>query len=69
MAKIADIYRKPTGITDISYNKLASCDMSSLTTILASSSTGTCGSWVVGDDLSHQNKFGTYIGGLLTNPY
>ena len=23
----------------------------------------------MGDDLSYQNKFGTYVGGILTNPY
>lgn len=69
MAKIAGIYRKPTGITDINYNKLASCDMSAYTTDSAIASTGTCGSWVIGDNLSYQNKFGHYIGGILTNPY
>lgn len=69
MAKIAGIYRKPTGITDINYNKLSSCDMSHLTTDYALSSTGTCGSWVVTDNLSYQNKFGPYTGAILTNPY
>lgn len=69
MAKISGIYRKPTGINSNSYDKMASCDMSNLTTDFSKASTGTCGSWVMGDDLSIQNKFGTYIGGLLTNPY
>lgn len=69
MAKIAGIYRKPTGITDLNYNKLASCDMSYLTTDKAIASTGTCGSWAVTDNLSYQDKFGHYTGGLLTNPY
>lgn len=69
MAKIAGIYRKPNNITDIDFDKLSTCDMSNLTSSLAKASAGTCGSWVIGDDLSYQNKFGTYIGGLLTNPY
>lgn len=69
MAKVSGIYRKPTGINDPNYNKMASCDMSHLTTDFAKASTGTCGSWVMGDDLSYQNKFGTYTCGLLTNPY
>lgn len=69
MAKIAGIYRKPTGITDPNYNKLASCDMSHLTTDEAIASVGTCGSWAVTDNLEYEDKFGHYIGGLLTNPY
>ncbi len=69
MAKISGIYRKPTGIIDKNYNKLASCDMSEKTTDDAKASTGTCGSWIVSDNLSYNNKFGFYISGLLTNPY
>ncbi len=69
MTKVAGIYRKPKGITDISYDKMTSCDMSNLTTDLAKASYGCCGSWVIGDDLSYQNHFGTYVGGILTNPY
>lgn len=69
MAKIAGIYRKPNGITNPNYDKLASCDMSNNTTDKAIASTGTCGSWVVGDNLEYNNKFSIYIGGLLTNPY
>lgn len=68
-AKVSGIYRKPTGIITDNYNKMASCDMSNLTTDFAKASTGTCGSWVIGDNLTYQNKFGTYISGLLTNPY
>lgn len=69
MAKIAGIYRKPNGITDNNYNKLASCDMSNKTTNASIASAGTCGSWVTGDNLNYNNKFGTYVSGLLSNPY
>ena len=69
MAKIAGIYRLPNGINDPDYSKMASCDMSNKTTKEAKASTGTCGSWVVGDKLENNDKFGTYIGGFLTNPY
>ena len=43
--------------------------MSHLTTDKAIASVGTCGSWAVTDNLEYKNKFGHYIGGLLTNPY
>lgn len=69
MAKIAGVYRLPTGICEKNYSKIASCDMSTLTTPEAKASTGTCGSWIVTDNLSYQNHFGTYVGGILTNPY
>lgn len=69
MAKVAGVYRKPLGIISTNYNKLASCDLANLTTDKALASAGTCGSWVMGDELSYHNKFGTYIGGILTNPY
>ena len=70
MAKIAGIYRMPNNINDSNYNKMASCDMSDKTTHNAKASAGTCGSWIIGDTLNNNNnKFGTYIGGLLTNPY
>ena len=69
MAKVAGFYRKPNNITDSNYDKLASCDFSNLTTDNALASAGTCGSWVVGDNLSYQGQFGTYVGGILTNPY
>ena len=69
MAKIAGIYRMPNNINDMNYNKMASCDMSNLTTKEAKASTGTCGSWVITDNLHYQNHFDTYTAGLLTNPY
>ncbi|MEE3342785.1 MAG: hypothetical protein VZS44_01695 [Bacilli bacterium] len=69
MAKVAGIYRMPDGIIDTSYNKMASADMSEKTTKGAKAATGTSGSWVVGDKLSNDGKFGTYVGGFLTNPY
>jgi len=69
MAKIAGIYRKPTGILEDAYNKLSSCDMSNLTTDNAKSSAGTCGTWCIVDNLSIQNRFSNYSGGILTNPY
>ena len=69
MAKVAGVYRKPLNIKDINYNKLASCDLASLTTDMALASAGTCGSWVMGDNLSSDNQFGSYVGGILTNPY
>ena len=69
MAKVAGIYRLPDNIDDLSYDKIASCDMSNKTTKGAMASTGTSGSWVVGDRLKNGEQFGTYIGGFLTNPY
>lgn len=68
-AKVGGFYRSPSNITDPNYDKMTSCDFSNLTTSSALASAGTCGSWVMKDDLSYQNKFGTYIGGILTNPY
>lgn len=69
MAKIGGIYRMPDNIVDSNYDKMASCDFSNLTTNNAKASAGTCGSWVMGDDLSYQDQFGNYVGGILTNPY
>lgn len=69
MAKVAGIYRKPDNIDNPNYDKLASCDFSNLTTNNAKASAGTCGSWVMGDDLTYNNQFGSYVGGILTNPY
>ena len=69
MAKVAGIYRKPSNISDPNYNKMASCDMSDKTTDKAMAATGTCGAWVVSDNISNKHKFGTYTGGFLTNPY
>lgn len=69
MAKVAGIYRKPNNITNPNYDKMASCDFSNLTTDNAKASAGTCGSWVMGDDLSYNSLFGSYVGGILTNPY
>lgn len=66
MSKVAGIYRKPMGIIDCQYSKMTSCDMSELTTDVAKASTGTCGAWVVGDNI---DKFGAYSSGILTNPY
>lgn len=69
MAKVSGIYRLPNNITSDDYNKMASCDMSDKTTNEAKAATGTCGSWVVLDDLHNNDKFGSYVGGFLTNPY
>ncbi|MBR3162049.1 MAG: hypothetical protein IKF19_04895 [Bacilli bacterium] len=69
MAKVSGIYRLPNGINNPNYSKIASCDMSDKTTNEAKASTGTCGSWIVTDNLNSNNKFGKYIGGFLTNPY
>ena len=69
IAKVSGIYRLPKGIVDSNYSKIASCDMSDKTTNEAKASTGTCGSWIVTDNLNNNNKFGKYIGGFLTNPY
>ena len=69
MAKVAGIYRRPSNISDPNYNKMASCDMSDKTTDKAMAATGTCGAWVVSDNISNKHKFGTYTGGFLTNPY
>lgn len=69
MAKVAGIYRKPNNIIDSNYDKMVSCDFSNLTTDNAKASAGTCGSWVMGDNLSYNNLFGPYVGGILTNPY
>ena len=69
IAKVGGLYRKPNNIIDPSFDKITSCDFSNLTTNNALASAGTCGSWVVGDDLTYQNKFGPYIGAILSNPY
>lgn len=69
MAKIGGIYRKPDNIIDDNYDKMTSCDFSNLTTDKAKASTGACGSWVMGDDLFYKGLFGSYVGGILTNPY
>lgn len=69
MSKVAGIYRKPNGIIIPNYNKLSSCDMSNLTTDKSKAASGTCGSWVFTDNITSNNKFGTYISGILTNPY
>ena len=66
MAKIAGIYRKPNGITAPDYSKMASCDISDISTDNAKASTGTSGAWTVYDNIEN---FGSYVGGLLTNPY
>lgn len=69
MAKVSGIYRKPNNICDSNFSKIATCDFSDLTTDRALASIGTCGSWVMGDDLSYQDKFGYYVASILTNPY
>lgn len=69
MAKVGGIYRTPTNILESKFSKMASCDFSELTTNKARASAGTCGSWVMGDNLSYQGYFDTYVGGILTNPY
>lgn len=69
MAKVAGIYRKPNNIVSPNFDKISSCDFSNFTTDNAKASAGTCGSWVMGDDLSYNGLFGSYVGGILTNPY
>ncbi len=64
-SKIAGVYRKAKNINDITFNKLASCDISALSTDSAIASAGTCGCWGVYDNL----KTNSYAAGILTNPY
>lgn len=67
--KISGVYHKPKNITLDDFNKMFYLDFSNLTTDEAIASTGTCGSWVMSDDLSQNGRFGGYVGGILTNPY
>lgn len=69
MCKVSGVYRKPLGVYDDTFSKMAACDMSSCTTDFGIATTGTCGSWGVTDILTTKNKFGPYAGGILTNPY
>ncbi len=69
MCKVSGVYRKPLGVYDETFSKMAACDMSSCTTDFGIATTGTCGSWGVTDTLTTKNKFGSYVGGILTNPY
>lgn len=69
MAKTSGIYRTPTNMLEEKINKMTSCDFSNLTTNRAMASAGTCGSWVMGDNIAYNALFGTYTGGILTNPY
>ncbi len=66
--KVAGLYRVPKGITN-TYDKLSIFDIPNQTTKNATASTGTCGSWVMNDNLSTSNQFGKYTIGILTNPY
>lgn len=67
--KISGVYHKPENINADEFDKIFYLDFSNLTTDKALASTGTCGSWVMGDDLSRNVHFGSYVGGILTNPY
>lgn len=67
--KISGLYHKPNNITEKNFDKLFYLDLSNLTTDNAIASTGTCGSWVMGDNLTYNSHFGSYVGGILTNPY
>ncbi len=69
MNKNAGFYYKPFYINDPLYRKIASCDVSERTTDSALAASGTCGAWVMSDDLSFQGRFGHYAGGILSNPY
>ena len=66
--KVAGIFKVPNNITD-EYDKLALFDISNQTTFNATTSTGTCGSWVTNDNLTTNNMFGQYTAAILTNPY
>ena len=68
MTKISGFYRMPNNIEDM-FDKMKHCDFSNLTTKNALASAGTCGAWVMGDNLSYQNLFNSYVGSILTNPY
>ena len=68
-AKIAGIYRMPHSIREENVDRLVVCDFPNSTTNFAKASSGTCGSWVMGDDLTSGGSFGSYVGGILSNPY
>ena len=63
MNKVAGIFRVPNNI-DYNYDKIAVGNVPNNTAGLAKASSGTCGSWVMGDKL-----FNNYTTGILTNPY
>ena len=66
--KIAGLFKVPEGITS-TYDKLSIFDIPNQTTKNATASAGTCGSWVMNDNLTTSNQFGKYTAGILTNPY
>lgn len=68
LTKVAGVYMTPKHMTS-DYDKLKYCDLSNLTTCKSFASAGTSGCWVMGDNLNTSNFFGTYTGGILSNPY
>lgn len=67
--KVSGVYHKPENIDSDDFNKMLYLDFSNLTTDDAVASVGTCGSWVMSDNLENNSHFGSYVGGILTNPY
>ena len=66
--KISGIYKVPNNISP-EYDKLKIFDTPNQTTINSISSAGTCGSWIMHDNLKINNLFNYYTTGILTNPY
>lgn len=66
--KISGIYKVPDNIST-EYDKLKIFDTPNQTTINSISSAGTCGSWIMHDNLKINNLFNYYTTGILTNPY
>ena len=66
--KISGIYKVPDNISP-EYDKLKIFDTPNQTTINSISSAGTCGSWIMHDNLEINNLFNYYTTGILTNPY
>ena len=66
--KITGIYKIPNNLKP-NYDKLKLFDMPNNTTINSISSAGTCGSWIMNDNLTTNNMFGNYTTSILTNPY
>ena len=64
ITKIAGIYKVPNNIKD-NYDKLKLFDIPENTTNNSICSAGTCGSWVMNDNIMHNN----YTIALLANPY
>lgn len=66
--KIAGIYKVPNNMS-YQYDKLKIFDTPNSTTNNSISSAGTCGSWIMHDNLKINNLFDYYTTGILTNPY